>query len=653
MPGLSRLWTSSCAVLAGVVLAVPLLARQNPPQGDAQSKPPEPPANGVISGTVFDGATGEPVVNALVNLQPALVTKPMTNVITRAITDEKGRFVFQNLPGPSEFTVAVTKSGYLGGGFGRELAPTEALRRIVLKDGEWVGGLRVTIWKPGAISGVVRDEAGEPAVGVLVRALLRIRLMGRDDFAAGPMVLTDDRGAYRILGLAPGRYYVQVPSVQASVPSDTKFPALGQSLSDALDVDESHRLVIGRYPLPPPPVDGRQLAYPLMFHPSTSQVAEATPIDLRYGDDRSAIDITLRPVASVRITGLVEAPPDALRQLTLRLLPAGLESLGLGAEAATALVAPDGRFTFMNVPAGSYTLDAPVQVTELLSQASATNFRRSVPMPPPAQGRGISWDTVDIAPGLDLATTTFRGGQVGEYSGRMPLIVPGADLSGVVLRLRPHATMSGRVIVESDPAQPDVKPPTRFTIYLDAARGETHLGRPQSSFQDQPGEFTITGIVPGQYWLRVPGYAGWVVKSVTWNGRDRTMTPFDAAEAPEMNDVVVTVTNATPQLTGTVRATEELKAENTIVIAFPFEATLWRGTGFYPARMKSAPVTTTGAYRFTALPAGDYLLLAIDRTHANTWRETAFLERVARFGTRVRLEWSGKPVQDLTPVVVR
>ena len=669
--GLDASWTRAGLVLLGLAVAVPLVAGPSAIQviGSVQGTPPpvphatqqnpadkpEPPGNGAISGTVFDGASGEPVMNVLVTLVPGKISKPLVNVITRQVTDERGRFAFPNLSGEGEFTIQVSKYGYLGGGFGRDHAPTDPLRSVAMHQDEWVSGLHVNIWKPASIAGFVRDESGEPVVGIYVRALMRFRIMGREDVAAGPMVLTDDRGAYRLSGLGPGRYYVQVPSVQAAVPADTSLVANGTTLADAIDLDATQRLVIGKYPLPPPPIAGRQMAYPLVFHPSTSVLSQATPIEVGFGDEKTHVDLTLTPVPSVRVSGIVEGPPEALQSLTLRLLPAGLENLGLGAEAATALVAADGRFTFMNVPAGSYTLDAPVSVSEL-SLDGAGAFRRTFPPPPPARGWGMNSDTIDSAPGLNLVNTTYRSGGTngGPYSGRMPLVVGNGNVNGVVLRLRPHATMSGRIIVEADPTHPDVKPPARFPISLDSAKAETYLGRPQSAFQGvPPGEFSISGIVPGQYFLRVTGYPAWLVKSIVWKGHDYTSQPFDAAETADFSDVVLTVTNAAAQLSGSVRGAEELKADQTMVVVFPPDPNMLRNVGYWPTRMKAVTVGTSGFYQFPYLPAGDYLVAAIDRSHLTDWRDAAFLERLSRYATRVTLSWGTKSAQDLTATPVR
>ena len=51
---------------------------------------------------------------------------------------------------------------------------------------------------------------------------------------AGPVAVTDDRGAYRIAGLTPGEYVVVVPSTQTSVPTDVMESFFtGTPISDA------------------------------------------------------------------------------------------------------------------------------------------------------------------------------------------------------------------------------------------------------------------------------------------------------------------------------------------------------------------------------------------------------------------------------------
>ncbi|HVQ42229.1 MAG TPA: carboxypeptidase-like regulatory domain-containing protein [Vicinamibacterales bacterium] len=635
----------------------------------APQQKPEPPS-GVISGVVVDGTTGEAIPEAVVFLA-ASPAGPVGGQ-TRQLTDERGRFAFVQLAGDANYTLSATRFGYLEGGYGRDAMPTDPLRSIPLKASEWIPNIKVAIWKPGAISGAVRDESGEPAVGVVVRALKRVRIQGRDEFVAGPATRTDDRGRYRIHTLPPGRYLVQIPSVQASVPASAKVgeaderlalrprPAIATEVLDLLDVDQANRLAIGRYAVPPPPANGKHFSYPVIFHPAATSVAEATTIELKFGDDRQNVDLTLTPVQSVRVSGVVEGPPESLRSLTLRLLPAGLENLGFGSEAATALVTADGRFTFLNVPAGLYTVDAPAQISELSITPPQIGPRKILPGPPTAPVTGASMQQTELLPGVTL-THYFSMSANAPYTGRATVTVGNADVTGVVVKMRAFGTMSGRVAIDPRSTPPaDAATSQRAALELDPAGGDTALsgaGRVIRADRIIPGDFSITRILPGQYWLHVQKQgihaSEWQIQSVSWNGRDYTNTPIEIGAGDALDGVVVTVTTANPDFRGTVRDSGDLKADATMVIAFPVDQAQWKNTGLDPARMKTVSVSSTRAFVFPPLPAGDYFVAAISRSFTETWREPAFLSRVAQQASRVTLSWGGKSTVDLTAAVIR
>ena len=494
---------------------------------------------------------------------------------------------------------------------------------------------------------------GEPVVGVYVRALVRIRLQGRDDLVAGPLTVTDDRGAYRLSGLSPGRYVIQVPSVQASVPAATTIPAArGNAPDGVLDMDDTTRLVVGRYPLPPPRADGRLMAYPAAFHPATTSLAEATVVELGFGEDRHNVDVGIAPVPASRVSGTVVGPPDALINLTLRLLQAGLEDLGVGSEVATALVGSDGRFTFVNVPAGSYVIDAPLKISEL---SMGSTFRSvGFPSPPGRMGWSRTSEGIDLAAGVTFSSTDYRGGAA-SFSGRGAVVAGGADVAGVAITLRPTGTVSGVMKVEKDPNQPAAQAPSRFGFRLDPASGGARLGAARSQPQTEdmfPEEFLITGIEPGEYWLRVL-QPGWLVKSVIWKGRDYSNEPFDVGDVTEFRGVVVTVTNAAPVLSGVVRGSDGAPPEAALVVAFPSNRAWWKDAGLWPARLKSTAISRTGTYRLATLPAGDYLVAAVDPAHATRWRDPELLAQLERSASRITLAWGTPATQDLTLTVIR
>ena len=111
---------------------------------------------------------------------------------------------------------------------------------LSLGEGERRTDVKLRLWKYAVIGGTVVDEAGEPVVGVAVRALVKDVVAGRAQFgnmevdlpSSCPRATTDDRGMFRLSQLTPGTYVVVVPSTQttlpARVPWTARTPALRQ-----------------------------------------------------------------------------------------------------------------------------------------------------------------------------------------------------------------------------------------------------------------------------------------------------------------------------------------------------------------------------------------------------------------------------------------
>jgi len=76
---------------------------------------------------------------------------------------------------------------------------------------------------PGYFTGRVTDETGKPVFGVPVRALQSANNAADSrTFRQVGGVITDDRGDYRLMELAPGRYYIAIgdaPGRSSSSPS--------------------------------------------------------------------------------------------------------------------------------------------------------------------------------------------------------------------------------------------------------------------------------------------------------------------------------------------------------------------------------------------------------------------------------------------------
>ena len=393
------------AALLALLCAASLEAQLPTPAG--QMPVGQTPPTGAVTGIVYDATTNQPVAGAIVTLARLDGGQP----VPRSVTDSQGRFVFRNLEPSTQDHLGARRFGYEYTRYGwtgpdQSLAIADIARIAVAQD-QWVDGIRIPLWRAGSISGRVTDERGEPLVGVAVRVFSLANISGRQQLVAGDIATTDDLGMYRIGALKPARYSVAVLSVQSTVLQSTQeAPStvpIGQlatggsaeagarpSSMPAIDVDGKHRLVVTNFATPPPPSGLQARAYPTTFYPGAVAMADATSIDVSYGTSRTGIDIQLRPVPAVRVSGrLTTDSGEPAPQLLLRLMPAGAERLGFGSEAATTTVDTDGSFVFLNVPAGEYTLMAQASVMDFTTGSTVAPVSRCSGLPQRWHQRGI------------------------------------------------------------------------------------------------------------------------------------------------------------------------------------------------------------------------------------------------------------------------
>ena len=163
----------------------------------AQTSSTQPSTTGTISGKVLN-ESGRPLHNARI-----IITRVGAVVVenTTTTTDREGKFEMSGLQ-PVNYQVSAFLQGYAP-----VLHDLDDSRAGVYRTGESVT-LRLT--KGGVITGTVTNQAGEPVVGVNVRAVMvhPVNSLPFPYSVLGSADLTDDRGVYRIYGLAEGNYVV-------------------------------------------------------------------------------------------------------------------------------------------------------------------------------------------------------------------------------------------------------------------------------------------------------------------------------------------------------------------------------------------------------------------------------------------------------------
>ena len=652
------------ALVAGSAVAEAGQRSGGPPMLEA------PKGTGAISGVVTDATTGRPLEGVIVSLG---VTTGGSIILTlpRVVTDPKGRFLFRDLAPSTKYYIRAARVGYAPARFGSsgpgipssrlsdlEIRTTDDIVTITLAADQWVSDLQIRLWRLGSITGRVRDERGEPVVGVAVRGFSLASVAGHSQFVGTDVVTTDDRGEYRLADLMPGKYAVSVLSVQSTVldstPEATQRRAIGElSRSSggsnpglpAVDVDGTHRLALSNFAIPPPPSSTAPRAYAAQFYQATPTLSNAQLIEIAYGASRRGVDFQLQPVPVVNVSGRLILPAGAAgddSSLLLRLMPAGSEQLGVGSEAATTVVERDGSFTFLNVPSGEYTLLAQAVFGELSTGTGEVGL-------PDAPGFASGVGQALMGSRLPGLTYSSRTGKTRLW-GRVSVAVGASPVTDVVVPMRRAITIRGRVVMA--PGGSGLSLST--AIGAQPANGDPSLGG-VSTFVMVSGDtpFTLEGLGGGTYLLGMPSFFQFVsVASVTSGGREIRDTGLDTSAGRDVDDVVITLTENVTSIQGTVHGDG---AAGAAVIVFPVDRARWVHYGWNPILIASKAADSSGAFLVKGLPEGDYFAVAVDGSLHDAWTDPKFLETASAVATRIALKWGDKKSLDLqlSKVVVR
>ena len=186
----------------------------------------------------------------------------------KATTDVEGRYRFNGLA-PGLYEVAAFAPALYAG--------DDKSDSVTLGDGATVDDIDFSLSKGGVITGRITTKDGRPVIMEPVQALTVDQPKTEESslrFFLGSSFTTDDRGVYRIYGLAPGRYRVSVGK------SEGIFDAIGAAL--------------------------KRPDHPRTFYPGVTDEARAAVVDLSAGGEVSNIDIKLGEAnKTYRATGRV------------------------------------------------------------------------------------------------------------------------------------------------------------------------------------------------------------------------------------------------------------------------------------------------------------------------------------------------------------
>jgi hypothetical protein len=531
----------------------------------------QPTGTAVIRGRVTAFDTGAPVRRAQVAAAATGV-----GAFRSATTDAEGWFELRDLPGGA-WTLTASKPGYVTQRLGQR-RPFESVAPLQVVDGQQTNSANFALAKGGAITGRIFDDLGDPLANARVQALRTRTIEGRRRLVpAGAEDVTDDTGAFRLYGLAPGDYYVSASTGGLVGAAGGVFAAPVNAIAFSAGAME------------PIQVRGGGSSAPTYF-PGTANAAEAQRIRLGTSEE-TTISFGLLSIRTASVSGTVlSADGSQTAGGAVSLQSADGDDLSAGLATGAPILA-DGAFSIPNVAPGTYVLTA-----------------RSGGLRGPIARRGGE---------MQLGTVTVT--------------VNGEDVSGVTIVMTRGATLEGSVVAAGgsrpmlNGARVLARPARGFAGPIAAAGGAPVTAA---------GTFQLSSL-QGAVRLSVEGLpAGWMVQSIEVDGVDVTDSGLDLKGTEQITDARVTLTNRIAELNGTVTQGGQW-ARDFSVLVFADDETRWTFPGRF---VRSARGSAQGNFSVRGLPPGvGYLAAAVSHLEEGEAEDPEFLSSLRERATSVSL----------------
>ncbi len=539
--GAGRLIESNLFAFAVCVLMICLVAANTFAQREM----------GTISGRVVT-EDGQPIPHAKVRIFGVGGVKKVLAGRMEIVTDSSGNFMADKLD-PASYSISATAPGYVA-------APTEAQLDRGTKYAHVGDSVTIRMIRGGVITGRVLNAAGEPVIGISIEPTRVRDESGRTvsgNFDSDIAIFgrqSDDRGIYRIYGLAPGSYVIGVGS-----------GSLGFSLK-------------------PTPFAGRAKIY----YPSATRDT-AVEITVRSGDEASGIDIRYRAESGSAITGKVLGAPPAggqgmgmMTTSVVTLTKAGTDTL-----IGTSVVSPIGNntgYSFYGLPNGEYEL------TATRTDPGESGLMSSAPRRVTISGRDVT--------GVDLKLEATAS-----ISGKVALEKLAAPPTGQKCESSRDSFLD-ELIFQAKPSDTTQKTSTISSIY-----GNSSIAAP-----DDKGVFAINGLKAGRHFIesQLPD-EHWFVKSIllpsapasTPAAREAGRNGITLKAGEKISGLSVTLAEGAAGLKGKVTATGKLPSRLRIHL-LPAEAEAKDDV----LRFAEAVADEGGSFVFANIAPGKYLLIA-------------------------------------------
>lgn len=318
-----------------------------------------------VEGIVRDRGSGQPIANARVAVVEgnSIDTDRQKVGNLAATTGFDGRFVVL-LDKPGRYVIAAEAPGYVRSpGSSRYFGIGRGALKTVTAD--------LDLWKSAAITGrVVNPDTKKPVGALQIQAMISRYDSGALTFIWGARTVTSAGGDFRLDGLAPGAYFLEITSTQFK-----ETILVGGDSSAKVSA---------------PPHSG----YRRHFWPGDQAVESTLPLEVRSGEALNIGDIPAEAEPFHQIKGLVRGCSEG-EQYDVRVY----QQYGQNSYPRAGRVVPcDSPFAVSNLSPGQYWMSAQLAKTTstpedyrstkfAFTEVQVQNFDREVelsPVPPTA-----------------------------------------------------------------------------------------------------------------------------------------------------------------------------------------------------------------------------------------------------------------------------
>jgi len=531
------------------------------------------------------------------------------------MTDDRGRFAFTAVD-PGTYKVMFSGSGYAKQDYGQRTIGAGGVP-LTLSPGQSKADIVMRMVAVGAVSGRIRDAAGQPAAGVPVQ-LFRFTYddTGKKTVQRVTTARTDDLGDYRMYYLSPGRYYMSAGNPPGQNNQQNGFPTGLEGLMFGGGYSTQNRV---------------PQSYTITYYPGAASENSAAPIDVQSGADLRGIDLVVSAQQSYRVRGRVtdsrtgQPPQSASISMTPQVRD--VNDLIFSGGAGNSNYKPaDGSFEFQNVGAGVYALNA------------------SIPNAP--QTRAVDFNSMSPAERNEY----FQAMQAQDLvlpKASLPINVINADVDGVVLALGLSSSVSGRVRVES--TAPDAAASLDFIrLQLKGGTPVTPLDSgPQSRPVKEDGTFRVDNVWPGEYRVSIAGLPqGFYVKEARAGEADLLNQPLRVT-GPNSNPLDILISPKVGTLDGVAVDAAGQPSPGAQVVLIPAR-NRERTELFRPVMADS-----TGHFDIPGVAPGEYILAAWEAIEPNAFFDPNLILQAEAQGKAVRVAESSSQAVNVMSIPPR